>query len=232
MKVTIHQPNYLPYLGFFDKAVRADMLILLDTAQYSKNGLQNRNRIKTPQGEQWLTIPVLTKNNFGVMTKDVQIDNKKDWRQQNLRSITLNYKKTKHFSEFAGFITGLYSSERVNLSDFCTEIIEYIMKLLPAEVKVIRSSELEIKGTRSEMLLDLCKQVGATTYLSGKSGREYLDKEIFEQNNMKLEFHSFNSPVYEQLWGEFIPNLSTIDYLLNCGKENFAALMKRISDEK
>lgn len=227
MKVTIHQPNYLPYLGFFDKAARADMLILLDTAQYSKNGMQNRNRIKTPQGEQWLTIPVLTKNNFGVMTKDVQIDNKKDWRQQNLRSITLNYKKARYFTEFEEFVTGLYSCERENLSDFCTEIIEYIMKLLPAEVKVIRSSELEIKGTRSEMLLHLCKQVGATTYLSGKSGREYLDKEIFEQNNMKLEFHGFTPPVYEQLWGEFIPNLSTLDYLLNCGKEKFTELMEQ-----
>lgn len=227
MKVTIHQPNYLPYLGFFDKAARADMLILLDTAQYSKNGMQNRNRIKTPQGEQWLTIPVLTKNNFGVMTKDVQIDNKKDWRQQNLRSIILNYKKARYFSEFEEFVTGIYSREREKLSDFCTEIIEYIMKLLPTEVKVIRSSELEIKGTRSEMLLHLCKQVGATTYLSGKSGREYLDREIFEQNEMKLEFHGFNPPVYEQLWGEFIPNLSTLDYLMNCGKEKFSELMEQ-----
>jgi hypothetical protein len=99
--------------------------------------------------------------------------------------------------------------------------------MIPKDIKVIRSSELDSSGTRSELLLHLCKQVGGSVYLSGKSGRDYLDTKVFEQNNMKLEFHSFQPVQYEQLWGEFIPNLSVIDYLLNCGSSNFKELMRK-----
>lgn len=221
---SIHQPAYIPWLGYFDKMAKSDIHIFLDDAKYSKNNLFNRNKIKTPQGEAWLTIPVKYKSDLPIC--QTQIDNSSDWRKNHFKTIKLNYARAPYFKEYLDFLEKFYSKNWRYLSDLTISMNKAIADLLGIEVKFLKSSELKVAGTKNEKLINLCKKVRADTYLSGLGakdthlnpyGKPYLDEELFLKNNIRVIYQKFSYPQYQQLWGEFIPNLSIIDLLFNCG---------------
>ena len=182
MIVTIHQPQYLPWLGYFDKANNADVFILLDDVQFKKNDWQNRNRIRTSQGWQWLTVPVL--HNHGQSILEVKINNATNWTKAHFNALQMNYSKTPYFSKHIDFFEDVYNREWNLLVDINMCLIEQIIKWLGITTRVVRSSEYDIEGVSTERLINLCKKCKATTYLAGADGKSYMDISQFEQNNI------------------------------------------------
>jgi len=217
MIVSIHQPNYLPWAGFFHKLSLCDQFVLLDTVPFSKNSYQNRCKIKTVQGEAWLTVPVRTSGRFGQLTNQVEADQESGWNLRHWRVIEQNYRRAPHFRFLADCIEPVFRAEWALLADGASELIIRIVAALELLVPLIRSSSLSVTGSRSELLCAICKSLDATVYLSGPSGKTYLDLTPFREAGIRVEYHSFASPVYPQLYGEFIPALSVIDLLANCG---------------
>lgn len=217
MTASIHQPAYIPWLKYFHKIAKSDIHVFLDDVEYSKNNLFNRNKIKTAQGEAWLTIPIKYKSDN--LIYETKIDNNSNWRKKHWKTIKLNYSKTPYFKEYANIFEKFYSQDYEHLSDLTIAINKAIAKLLGIKVKFIKSSELKVEGAKNEKLINLCKAVGADTYLSGQGAKAYMDKDLFLSNGIKVNYQEFLDPIYEQLWGDFIPNLSIIDFLFNCGKE-------------
>ena len=218
--IGIHQPNFLPWLGYFFKIKKSDVFIYLDTVQYTKNSYQNRNKIKTPQGEQWLAVPVLTKGKFGQATHEVEINPQEKWKDKILKTLEMNYKKAPFFTAyFEKFKALLEKNTSSKLAAICIELIEWTCQELAINTPRQKASELnippELKST--DMLVEICKRSGADTYLSGSGGQHYQEEEKFKQANIGLAYSSFKYPEYEQLWKEFVPNLSIIDTLFNCG---------------
>lgn len=214
MKVAIHQAEHLPYLGFMYKMSRCDVFVLLDDVQFQKNGFQNRNRIKTPQGAQWLTVPVL--HNFGQKINEVKIDNKSDWRRKHLQSIQANYAKAPYFEKYFPLLQEIYSKPWDLLCELNIALIELFVREMGIKAKLVRSSSLSKLGERNEMLLSICRNLGASTYLSGM-GAGYLDIALFEKNGIKVEYTNFKHPRYSQLWGEFMENMSVVDWMMGEG---------------
>lgn len=219
MIVAVHQPQYLPWLGYFDKIDRADAFCYLDSVQYKKNEWQNRNRIKTSSGWQWLTVPVRYK--FGQTIESIEIDNRTAWRKKHLGALVTNYSKAPYFKDFFDFFEELYSRRWLLLAELNIYCIEGLKKLLGMEAKpAIRSSELDLPSDPNLRLVEICRYFGADTYLAGPGGRSYMDLSIFSENNIRVLFQDFHHPVYPQCFGEFIPCLSVVDMLMNCGPDS------------
>ena len=222
MLVTIHQPEHLPWLGFFDKARRADLLVLLDSVQYRKNYFQNRNRVRAADGAAWTTVPVLTKGNSDQTIRDVRINNDGSprWREKYWATVEQSYRASRFWSDYAEALRDAIWTDTASLAELNEKLIHLILRWLNIDVKSVRSSELPVAGTRSELLLAICRAVGADRYLSGISGREYLDVSQFESAGVPVEFHEFHHPVYRQRYEPFIPCMSSIDLLFNHGPES------------
>ncbi len=217
MVVAAHQAQFLPYLGFFNKMKNCDMFVLLDDVQFVKNEWHNRNRIRTKYGWQWLTVPVI--HNFGQLIKDVKINNKTKWRHKHLQAFITNYSKAKHFEDYIGFLKETYEKEWTKLIDINLHFIFFIANELEIKTPIVFSSELGIKPTRTQRLIDICKKLGADTYLSGGGGYYYLVFSLFRQARIRLKFQNYVYPRYTQQYEGFVPYLSAIDLILNYGKE-------------
>lgn len=217
LKIAIHQPQYIPWPAYFDKILKSDIFILLDDVQFQKNGLQNRNQIKTPQGKAWLTLPV--KHSFGQLIKDVEIDNVKS-KIKNMRSLQMSYSQASYFATIYELISGVLTNHSNLLSEIAVDIIKAILSYLDYKGEILLSSKFSIKSKASHLVLDLCKQVGADQYLSGSGGRGYLVREDFEQAGVEIKFQQFNLPPYKQCFPKlgFIPDLSILDLLFNEGE--------------
>ena len=221
--VSIRQPGYLPYLGFFKKIESSDVFVFLDDVQFEKNDWDNRNKIKTPDGAAWLTIPILHK--FGTKLNEIKIDNTQDWNKKHTKTLEMNYQKTKYFSKYWKDVEFILNKKWDKLIDLNFEFITYFMKKLKIETPTIKSSELKIKKTGSNRLLEICKKLNSDTYLSGELGINYLNEEIFSRNNIDVKYEKFVHPTHKQIHGEFLPNMSIIDILFNEG-ENAAKILK------
>lgn len=217
--ITIHQPNFMPWLGFFDKMSKADTFILLDNVQYEKNATINRNKIKTPQGEKWLTIPVKVHLPQDINT--VLTDETRSWRSDHLKTLFANYKRAKNFDSVFCLIEKEYLKNNANLAQFNLDLIELFAKFLKIEAKIILSSDLNVEGRKNELLINLIKKAGGTDYLSGLGAKDYMDLELFNRNDIKINWQNFKHPKYQQLWGEFIPNLSVLDFIFCADYEHF-----------
>jgi hypothetical protein len=215
MILSAHQPAYLPWIGYFDKIARADVFVYLDTVQFEKNSFINRNQIKTPQGAQWLTIPVKTKGHTSGTLRTTEIDESQPWRARHLKSIQMNYRKASRFAECFPKIEELLAMPESNLAKYCFHQLRFWLKEFEIETRIVRSSELLISSSKSDLVLDLCRHFGAERYLSGVQGRAYLDEAHFGENGIAVEYQSFVPPVYFQPWGEFIPNLGILDWWMN-----------------
>ena len=217
MKVVILQPGYLPWLGFCDQMYQSDIFVVYDDVQYDKHGWRNRNRIKTAQGAQWLTVPVLVKGLNKPLIKDVLINNSTDWRRTHLAAITQSYSKAPFFSTFIGVFEEIYSRQWNYLIDIDMAFIYVIMEKLNLKPGVLFSSKLDVSGSETQRLVDICLTLGATDYLTGDAAKEYITESLFQDNKIQLSYHNYQHPVYNQLYGEFIPYLSIIDLIFNHG---------------
>lgn len=217
MILSAHQPAYLPWLGYFEKIQRSDVFIYLDTVQFEKNSFTNRNKIKTPQGGQWLTIPVKLKGHSNSTLIDTELDDAQPWRSKHLKSIEMNYCKAPYFAECYPKLKQLLSIQTNKLGELCWQQLIFWLTEFEIDTKLVRSSELSISSKKSDLVLDLCKHYNADHYLSGALGRDYLDENDFAVAGVKVDYQNFSHPIYPQRWGDFEPYMSIIDYWMNCG---------------
>lgn len=221
MIAAIHQPNYLPWLGYFYKIASCDVFVFLDNVEYSKEGFINRNKIKTPQGAIWLTTGVLTKGHHGQLINEVKINNSVPWSVIHRKSISQNYSSAKYFNEYFPSLENIYRETWERLADLNEALIRLMCKMLNiAGIKFVQASELSVPGKSTELLVNICNAVGADTYHSGPSGRNYMDEDLFKKQHIRLEYSNFKHPTYEQLGGDFIPNMSVIDLIFNEGRKS------------
>jgi hypothetical protein len=227
VKVAIHQPHYLPWLGYVAKWAAADRFIFLDTVQYAKNGWQNRNRIKTSAGAQWLTVPVHAR--LGTAIKDVTVDDAAPWAGRHLRGIELAYGRAPHFARYRDDLGVFYARGWSRLAPLAVASAEWLARALGVTAPVSVASELELPDPGADAdptarLVALCRAVGADTYLAGRHGAGYMDLARFREAGIAVEAQDYAHPVYAQLHGEFVTSLSALDLLLMHGDEALAIL--------
>jgi len=225
MKVSIHQPMYLPWLGLFDRIQQSDVFVLLDNVAYSKNYFINRNKIRTKDGWLWLTIPVSTKGAFGQEIKDVNISDS-NWQKQHWKSIFFSYQKAPFFKDHADALRELYAEPYKKLIDAIEAFLLYLTTNFGIKTKIIKASTLNTTEGKEALILNICKSLSADQYLAGPDSRNYLNLELWRENNIAVEFHDYEHPIYTQVHGEFEPFMSAIDLLLNQGNNSLNVLSK------
>ena len=220
MILGMHQPAYLPWLGYLDRIAASDAFIFLENVQFEKNSFTNRNRIKTPKGPLWLTVPVLSRGHLQKTLIDIEIDGQRDWKKKHLRSIEQNYRHAPYFAERFDRLAASYLIETSHLAELCYHQLKFWLKEFEISTRIIRALELPARGSKSDLILALCKCAGATTYLSGPQGRGYLREDDFSAAEIEVRYQDYVPLEYPQLFGEFVPALSVVDYWLNCADLN------------
>ncbi|HEY6895646.1 MAG TPA: WbqC family protein [Rhodocyclaceae bacterium] len=217
MIVSIHQPAYLPWLGYLARIAASDVFVFFDTVQFEKNSFTNRNRIKTANGPIWLTVPVLQQGHMEKKLCEIEIDPRQDWRKKHLRSIEMSYRKAPRFDACFPRLQALYAEDAPLLADLCYRQLRFWLDELGITTRVVRASELDVTGQKSDLVLAICRHLGASHYISGPLGRGYLHEADFAAAGIGLSYQEFTHPVYPQLYGEFTPAMGVVDYWLNSG---------------
>lgn len=231
MIVGAHQPHFLPWLGYFDKILRSDVFVVVDHVQFERQNFQNRNRIKTRSGVQWVVVPV-RQHSRDERIVDKRIDNKRDgritWGEKIFRTLTHAYVKAPWFAAHRDFFGDVLTRPWSRLCDLDIEILRYFLAVLDIRTPIVRATDLgDIGGAKSEMILSICRALGADTYLSGSgASRSYLDLGSFESDQVQVTWQAFEHPQYPQLAppSGFVPRLSAVDLLFNCGPDSAAIL--------
>ena len=217
MLVTIHQPNYMPWPGFFHKWMTSDAFVILDSVQYHKNDWQNRNRIKTAQGAHWLTVPVHYR--FPQCINEVMVADT-PWARKHCASVEQAYAQAPYFDAYWPEIASLLRQGWKNLAEMNMALIRLLGGFVDCRAPLHVASEMDVQEEDSSMrLVRLTKALGGDAYLSGQEGKHYLDTACFPAHGVELWFQRVEPPVYPQLHGEFIPYLSVLDLLFNVGPE-------------
>ncbi len=217
MKLAAHQPQYLPWLGYFDKMDRVDLFVLLDTVQYRKSEWQNRNRIRTAEGWQWLTVPVHFR--FPMTIREVRIDDAASWRRKHREALRIQYARAGLREEVLPALDTLLGQPFADLAALNTRAVKLLAGLLGVRTPILLASDLDaLPDGADERLIALCRRFGCSTYLSGAGGRGYMDLEAYRRAGVRVEFQAFRHPIYPQAHPGFEPNLSAVDLLLNCGQ--------------
>lgn len=214
MIVTIHQPDFLPWLGFFDRWKKSNIYIVLDDVQFLRRGWHHRDKIKTINGPKWLTIPVHKKNRYEQAIRDVKIDNTTSWRRSHLRTIEVNYGKALNFKECFAMVAEIYSKNHSYLIDLNMDFLFLAAGKLGIKTPVRMASEFHVRSSSTQRLVDLVKLAGGSAYLTGIGSKSYLDECIFNKDKIELIWQEYAHPAYEQLHGGFVPMLSVLDYLM------------------
>lgn len=221
MKCVILQPSYIPWRGYFDLIHRAGVFVFYDDVQYDTRGWRNRNRIKTPKGTQWLTIPV---NARGAQTEHIPIHRittaPDSWARKHLETLRLFYRSAPHFSEYAAWLEQTYLDPPPLLADFTISTTISLARMLAiSDTQFVRSSELGVGGGKTERLVNICRHVGASAYLSGPSARSYIEPELFAAAGITLEYIDYDYPEYPQLYPPYDPQVTILDLLFMTGTE-------------
>lgn len=218
MKVSIHQPNYLPYIGFFQKMALSDIFVILDTVQFSRDSFTQRTRIRTKDGSMWLTIPIKKKHYFKQINK-IPLPEDDMWLKKHKLSIISNYSKCNYFDD--AFVNDYYSdcSKYTNLQKFNEFGISYLKKKFGIHTEIMLASKLDIKPDlkSTELLIEILETLGADIYISGLGGKKYIDESQFYMKNMELEYLEFRPFPYRQRWAGFEPYMSALDLVFNLG---------------
>lgn len=223
--VVILQPGYLPWLGFFDQMRAADVFVYYDDVQFDKHGWRNRNRIKDAAGQpHWLTVPVRHSSLNLPRIIDVEVDPRAPWARKHIGTLRQFYSRAPFLKQYLPELEDLLNRDWQRLVDLDLAVVALMCRWLKIERRIERSSELKIDGTQSGRLLNICKHLGATRYLSGAAARDYLDVGLFDPQGIQVSWQNFVHPEYPQLHGAFVPYLSALDLLLNCGDESAAVL--------
>lgn len=221
MIIAVHQPNYLPYLGFFDKMQQSDVFVIYDDAQFSKEDFQHRNKIRIFHDWTWLTVPVEKER---MPIKDIRIRNElktKDlsWADHHLSLILENYQKSKYFEKYEPELRRIYSNKYNKLVDINLELISFIKEAFNINTEIVLSSEMGFTSKSTKRLVEIVTELGGDTYLSGAMGIRYLEESLFSNKGINVMYQYFEHPVYKQVYPGFVPNMSAIDSLFNMGKE-------------
>jgi hypothetical protein len=222
MIVAGHQPNYLPYLGFFDKIRRSDVFIIEDNVQFERQGFTNRNRILTVDGVRWLTVPIKHVNK-PMLISEVQIANigKPSWGRKHWLTLKHSYCRTPYWNDYADFFKETYESEWNLLIDLNMHLIKGIMGFLRIDKPLVLSSSLAARGKKTQLIVSQCSEVGADVQLAGNGCKDYIEQDLFAEQGIKLVFQDFLHPVYPQGTDRFVPNLSVVDYLFCAGAKSW-----------
>jgi hypothetical protein len=221
MVVAIHQPNFLPWLGYFHKLAHVDAFVFLDTVQYTRNSFINRNRIKTKTGAQWLTLPVRTSGKFGQVIAEVLTVSDQDWRRKHLNALATHYRRTPYFEEVFALLETQYTAveAQTTLADFNINLTRTVCSYLKLKSKLVRARDLVTSGNSTELLVSICRGLGADAYLAGRGALKYQEDEYFKSAGIQVQYSEFAPQFYSQMWGSFIGNLSVVDALMNCGQQ-------------
>jgi hypothetical protein len=225
MILTAHQPVYLPWLGLFHKIALAEKFCIFDIAQYQTKDFNNRNKIKTNAGAIWLSVPVESKDHLEKSLKDIKVINN-GWNKKHFKSIDLAYRKAPFYSRYIGELEEMLMGQSyVYLADLNLATLNYGLKNLGIEVPIVTASSFNFQGKKSELVLDMCKNLGANDYIFGAQGKNYADSKSFLDSGIRPHFQEYIHPVYPQLHGEFEPYMSLIDLLFNVGPDSLSVIM-------
>ncbi|AYC33295.1 hypothetical protein D3880_13455 [Pseudomonas cavernae] len=215
-KIAILQSNYIPWKGYFDMIAAVDEFIIYDDMQFTKNDWRNRNKIKTPKGLEWISIPV--GQNIERRIREVTIPDCR-WQQKHWRTLEANYRRAPFFQEIATWLEPLYlQASHENLSALNRSFIEGICYYLGITTKISNSWDYNLIDGKTERLADLCTQAGGSEYISGPAAKDYIDGKYFSERNIKLTWFDYAGYTeYPQLWGDFSQGVSILDLLFNCG---------------
>jgi len=226
MILTAHQPSYLPWQGLFSKINLSDTFVFLDTVQFSKWDWSSRNKIRTPEGWMWLTVPVLSGGKHGQIFTEVKIDNTKKWNKKHLKAIKMSYSRAPYFEQYYDFFVDVYEKEWLYLTELDEYITRHLIEILGIKVNFVKASNsLNLEGKKSSLVLDLCLKMKADEFIFGGEGKNYAQVEDFRTAGIKIHFQDYKHPEYTQIHGDFIPNLSVIDLLFNCGPKSLDIIM-------
>jgi len=223
--VGIHQPNYLPWIGYFHKIYASDLFVLLDDVEYTSGSWINRNRIKTPDGWTWLTVPVTDSQ---MPIHDVRIASGENWREEHKKSLQHNYGGAEYFDQWEPFLRDTYDRKWSHLSRLNRHLLETICERVGIEHEFVLSSNFDVDATASERLATICGKLDADVYLCGMGADEYMNESVFETQRVAVEYQSFDHPTYEQRFGEFVPKLTFLDACLNLGGDGARSLLKSL----
>ena len=219
-KVAILQSNYIPWKGYFDMIAAVDEFIIYDDVQYTRRDWRNRNQIKTPNGLQWLTVPIKAKGKYHQKIRDTEIDGY-DWASAHWKTLVQNYRRASYFNEVADWLEPLYLAEcYTHISQLNRRFIEAICDYLDIKTIISNSWDYNLLEGKTERLADLCIQAGGTEYISGPAAKDYIDESVFTDLGIKLTWFDYiGYPEYPQLWDEFTHGVTILDLLFNCGKD-------------
>jgi hypothetical protein len=226
MILAAHQPHYLPWLGYLDKMAKADVFVVMDDLQYEEQNFQNRNRVKLNHGAGWLTVPLESASQTDRIC-DRRIYNggspREHWQHRHWRTLQIHYGRTPHWGEYAPDLEKVYTSRWERLVDLDMHMLLLARRWLGITTPVLLSSSLGLRGQRTERILDVCRKVGATEYLSGRGGScSYLDLDLLQRGGVTAVWQSFQHPTYPQRYPllGFVPRLGFLDVVLNCGPKS------------
>lgn len=227
MNGTILQPTYLPWMGYFEMIGSSDIYVVLNHVQFVKKSWQQRNRIKTPNGIIWLTIPI-QRESREIKICDVKISyDNENILEKHWKTITFAYQKAPYFKDYKDIFEHIYSKKYSLLQDLNLEIIRAICEILGIKTKIIFSSEIDLNEEnmgKEEKIINICKKTGIKHLYDAKGAEDFLDESLFQKEGISITFQEFNHPVYKQLYGDFIPYLSALDLLFNEGENSLAII--------
>lgn len=217
-KIAIVQSNYIPWKGYFDMIAAVEEFVLYDDMQYTRRDWRNRNQIKTPQGLQWLTVPVKVKGKYHQTIFETEIEGS-EWALVHWKSLQQNYRRSPHFEEISEWLEPLYLGKYTRLSELNRAFLEGVCAYLGITTIISNSSDYTLSDGKTERLADLCVQAGATEYISGPAARDYVETQVFSDRGIQLSWFDYTGyPEYPQLWGDFSHYVTILDLLFNCGK--------------
>lgn len=223
-RVAIVQSNYIPWKGYFDLLAAVDEFILYDDMQYTRRDWRNRNRIKTPHGLQWLSVPVQVKGRYHQTIRETLIDGQV-WSAEHWKSLQQNYRRAPYFESVAGWLEPYYRQPVTHLVELNHALLRGIAAALAITTPIRCSWDYQLTPGKTERLLSLCRQAGASHYVSGPSARGYLEVDLFTASGLSVEWFDYAGyPEYPQLWGEFLHGVSILDLLFNTGPQAAAYL--------
>lgn len=222
MIITIHQPEHLPWLGYFNKMAKAETYVILDNVPFRKNYVQNRNRILGTNGVQWLGVPILIGGHIEGTIKTTRIasETQPKWKNKYLRTLEQSYKKYPYFDEVFSDIESVINQDWDSISDLNFSLLKLFADKMNIRPQFVFASDLDVSGNKSDLILDICKELNTDTYIAGPSGRRYLDKQSFKDASIEVVYNDYNHPEYSQKrTTEFVSHLSSVDLFMNIGYE-------------
>lgn len=229
LRVAAIQSSFIPWRGYFDFIANVDLFVFLDDVQYTVRDWRNRNKIKTQMGVEWLTVPVIHDHRSQLVT-ETRICYDVPWEKKHRGAWSANYRAAQYFYEVMQLVGNLEKTQDSTISEFNIRLTRRICEYLEIKTPMILSSELSLQGSKTERLIDLLRKLNATTYLSGPSADAYLDKHLFRQNGIRLEYKSYDYAPYPQLWGDFIGEVTVLDLIANCGPDAKNLIRTRTPD--